>query len=74
MCVKDSVCWLRGCYWLKSFRESHVTAEWEEGALGGHESPTQASSLLLFLLVMAEEGRGGPSIFSIPFDNEVNPV
>lgn len=32
----------------------HVTDEWEEGKLGGHRSPTQASSLLLFLLVKVE--------------------
>lgn len=36
-----------------------MTVEWEEGELGGHGSPTQASSLLLFLLVMVEpKGRG----------------
>lgn len=55
-----------------------MTAEWEEGELSGHGSPTQASSLLLFLLGMMEpEGRRqrrSPSAFFIPFDKEVNPV
>lgn len=61
-----------------------MTAEWEEGELGGRRSPTQASSLLLFLLVMVmvepkgeergRRGRGAPHTFSIPFDKEVIPV
>ncbi len=55
VCVCDSVCVCsRGSQWLKSFRESHVTAEWEERELDGHGSPTQASSVLLFVLVMVE--------------------
>lgn len=31
-----------------------MTAEWEEGRLDGHRSLTQASSVLLFILVGVE--------------------
>lgn len=54
-----------------------MTAEWEEGELSGHRPPRQASSLLLFLLVMEPKGRREKtphSTLSIPFDKEVNPV
>lgn len=40
-----------------------MTAEWEEGELGGHRSSTQSSSLLLFLLVIVGPKRGEGSHF-----------